>query len=167
MCPKKGHYPKRGTNMPQIGLSCFSGGDSPKSCVQTEFEAERLKIAVFMTDRTFWDPKLPHFHRLFFGQKLEICTLSYFRHRYAKRTCEIGNVKNIRIRSYETSYFWCPEKGSVPQKGPKSVPYGIFQFSKWRYPEIMCTVQIWSRTVENCSIYDWPHMLGPKIAPFP
>ena len=125
--PQKGSAPpKRGTNWPQIGFSCFSGGDTQKSWAQSKIEAKRLKIARFRTDRTFWDPKLPHFHRPFFWQKLEICTLSHFRHRYAKSTCKIANVKNIRIRSYETSYFWCPEKGVRTQKVPKSVPYGIF-----------------------------------------
>ena len=32
---------------------------------------------------------------------------------------------NIRFHSYETSYFWWPKKGQVPQKVPKSVPYGF------------------------------------------
>ena len=31
----------------------------------------------------------------------------------------------------------------------------------------MSTDQIWSQTVENSSIYDRPHFLGPKIVPFP
>ena len=50
----------------QIGpkcLSCFPGGDNHKSWAQTKFEAERLNIALFRTDRTFWGPKLPHSHR--------------------------------------------------------------------------------------------------------
>ena len=54
----------------QIEIFCFPGGDTLKSCVQSKFEAKRLKIASFMTDRTFWDPKLPHSHRPLFGQKL-------------------------------------------------------------------------------------------------
>ena len=49
-----------GTNWPQIGLLCFAVGDIIKSCAQSKFEAQRLKIAIFRTDRTFWDAKLPH-----------------------------------------------------------------------------------------------------------
>ena len=139
---KLGHYPKRGTNWPQFGLFYFPCDDILKSCVQSKFEAKQLKIAPFMSDRTFWDPKLPYSHRPLFGQKLEICPLPHFIHHYATRTCKIANVKYIRIHSYETSYFWCPEKGSVPQKGPKSVPYGNFQFFRWRYQVIMSTDQI-------------------------
>ena len=121
-CHEKGQPPKRGTNWPKIEIFCFPGGDTLKSCVQSKFQSKRLEIARFRTDRTFWDPKLPHFHRPLFGQKMEICTLSHFSHHYAKRTCKIANVKNFLICSYETSYFWCPEKGSVPKKGPISVP---------------------------------------------
>ena len=101
--PKKGQPPKTGTNWLQIEILCFPSGDTLKSCVQSKFQAKRLKIAPVMTDRTFWDPQLPHFHRPLFEQKLEICTLSHFRHCYAKRACKIANVKNIRICSYETS----------------------------------------------------------------
>ena len=50
---KKGHYPKRGTNCPIIGVFCFSGGDILKSCAQSKFKAQRLKIALFRTARTF------------------------------------------------------------------------------------------------------------------
>ena len=60
-----------------------------------------------------------------------------------------------------------PQKGSAPQKGHQLAPNWNFMFTKWRYLEIMCTVQISSETVENCSSYDRPHFLGPKIAPFP
>ena len=148
-------------------FSCFSRGDTQKSCVQSKFEAKRIKIARFRTDRTFWDPKLPHFHRPLFGQKLEICSMPHFIHYYRTRTCKIANVKNIRIHSNETWYFLCPEKGSVAQKGPNESHMEYFSFQRWRYLVIISTDQIWSRTIENCSIYDRPHFLGPKIAPFP
>ena len=59
------------------------------------------------------------------------------------------------------------QKGLKPQKGDKLAPNLSFLFSSWRYLEVMCTVQIWSKTVENCSIYDRPHFLVPKIAPCP
>ena len=126
--PKKGQYPKSGPNMSNMQFLSFPGGDTQKSCAHTKFEAKRLKIAQFRTDRTFWDPKLPHFQRPLLGQKFEICTLSHFRHHYAKRTCKFANVKNIRNRSYEASYFWCPEKGSVPQKGPNLSHMEFFNF---------------------------------------
>ena len=61
--PKRVIAPKMGTNWAKIGPSCFPGGDNQKSWAQTKFEAERLNIALFWTDRTFWDPKLPHSHR--------------------------------------------------------------------------------------------------------
>ena len=60
-----------------------------------------------------------------------------------------------------------PRKVSVPQKGHKLAPNLSFLFFRWRYLEIMCTIQIWSETVEHCSFYDRPLFLGPKIAPFP
>ena len=47
--------------------------------------------------------------------------------------------------------FVGPKRVST-QNGAKSVPYGIFECSRRRYLKIMCTYQIWSRTVENCSI---------------
>ena len=57
---KKGQYSKRGPNQSHMEYFSFPGGDTQKSCAQSKFEAERLKIAPFMTDRTCWDPKLPH-----------------------------------------------------------------------------------------------------------
>ena len=49
------------------------------------------------------------------------------------------------------SNFGGPKRFSTP-KGAISVPYGIFECSRWRYLKIMCADQIWSRTVESCSI---------------
>ena len=56
--PKRVITPK-GAQLPQIGFSCFSGGDTQKSCVQSKFEAKRLKITPFITDRTFWVQNVP------------------------------------------------------------------------------------------------------------
>ena len=61
--PKKVIAPKWEQIGPKLVFSCFPGGDNHKSWAQTKFEAERLNIALFRTDRTFWDPKLPHSHR--------------------------------------------------------------------------------------------------------
>ena len=47
--------------------------------------------------------------------------------------------------------FWVPKRVST-KKGPKLGPYEIFLFSRWRYPEIMGTNQIWSETGLNFSI---------------
>ena len=65
---QKGSLPQKGHKLPQIGLFSLSGGDTQKSCVQSKFEAKQLKIAPFMTDRTFLVPKLPHSHRPIWGQ---------------------------------------------------------------------------------------------------
>ena len=61
--PKRVSTPKWAQIAPKLIAFGFSGGDTLKSCVQSKFHAERWKIAPFMTDRTFWDPKLPHSHR--------------------------------------------------------------------------------------------------------
>ena len=61
--PQKGSVPQKGPNMSNMQFLNFPGGDTQKSRAQSEFEAEPLKIAPFMTDRTFWDPKLPNSHR--------------------------------------------------------------------------------------------------------
>ena len=66
--PQNGQYPKSGPNMSNMQIFNFPGGDTQKSCAQSKFEAEQLKIAPFMTDRTFWDPKMPHSHRPNWGQ---------------------------------------------------------------------------------------------------
>ena len=70
--------------------------------------------------------------------------------------------------------FRVPKRVNTP-KGPKSVLYDIFLFSRWRYPKIMGTNQIWSETGLNFSIYDRPnnrshkcptsqtHILGLKL----
>ena len=66
--PKSVSTPKRGPNVSNMQFLNFPGGDTLKLCVQSKFEAKRLKIAPFMTDRTFWDPKLPHSHRPILSQ---------------------------------------------------------------------------------------------------
>ena len=58
----------------------------------------------------------------------------------------------------------CAPKRVITPKGAQIAPNWSFLFVRWRYPEIMCTVQIWSETVENYSIYHRTHFLGPKIA---
>ena len=72
---QKGSLPQKGHKLPQIGISCLSGGDTQKSCVQSKFEAKRLKITPFITDRTFWEPKCPNSHRPTKGKNLEFSTL--------------------------------------------------------------------------------------------
>ena len=50
----------------QVGLNwsfLFVGGDIIKSCAQSKFEAKWLTIALFSTDRTFWDQTLPHLQK--------------------------------------------------------------------------------------------------------
>ena len=47
--------------------------------------------------------------------------------------------------------FWVPKRVKTP-KGPKSNPEIIFLPSRWRYPEIIGTNQIWSETGLNFSI---------------
>ena len=47
--------------------------------------------------------------------------------------------------------FWVPKRVST-KKGPKSGPYEIFLFFRWRYPKIIGTNQIWSDTGLNFSI---------------
>ena len=74
---KKGITPKWAQNCAKIGVFCFAGGDILKSYAQSKFEAQRLKIALFRTARTFWGPKMPQ-NRPIYGKKLEICTLPHF-----------------------------------------------------------------------------------------
>ena len=52
--------------------------------------------------------------------------------------------------------FWVPKRVNTP-KGPKSGPYEICLFFRWRYPKIMGTNQIWRETGLNFSIQDRPN----------
>ena len=61
---------------------------------------------------------------------------------------------------------FCAPKRVKTRKGPKSVPYVIFLSSRWRYPEIMGTDQIWSETGLN-SPFRTDRTIGPKIVPPP
>ena len=70
--PRKGSAPQKGYKLAQIEIVGFPGGDTLKSNVQSKFQVKWWKIAPFMTDRTFWDPKLPHSHRPIYGEKLGI-----------------------------------------------------------------------------------------------
>ena len=62
--------------------------------------------------------------------------------------------------------FYAPKRVSTP-KGAQIAPNWSILFVRCWYPEIMCTVQISSETVENYSIYHRPHFLGPKMSQFP
>ena len=62
--------PKGAPKLPQIGLSFLSGGDTQRIMCTVQKGLQMCpkrnlveKLAPFMTDRTFWDPKLPHSHR--------------------------------------------------------------------------------------------------------
>ena len=60
---KKRVITPKGHKLAAIGLSSFAGGDILKSCAQSKFEAKWLTIALFRTDRTFLDPKLPNLQK--------------------------------------------------------------------------------------------------------
>ena len=47
-----------------------------------------------------------------------------------------------------------PKKGLYPKRAPNLSPNMSLMFCRCRYLKIRCTDQIWSETVENCSIYD-------------
>ena len=143
--PKKGQYPKSGPNMSNMQILSFPGGDTQKSCAQSEFEAERLLTAHSGTQNCpipvspFWGKiwNLGPYHLL------DIITKEKPAKFQTKRT---AGSKVLRLCNF------CAPKRVKPPKGPKSGPYGIFQFSRWRYPEIMSTDQIWSETGLNFSI---------------
>ena len=59
--PKKGQYPKSGPNMSNMQFLSFPGGDTQKSCAQTKFEAERLKIAPIYDRPHFLGPQIAPF----------------------------------------------------------------------------------------------------------
>ena len=61
--PKRVIAPEWEQVVPKLVFPVFPGGDNQKSWAQTKFEAERMDIALFRTDCTFWDTKLPHSHR--------------------------------------------------------------------------------------------------------
>ena len=75
MLAQKGSVPQNGPNMSHMDFLSVPGGYILKSCAQTKFEAERLKIAPFRNDRTYLDPKLPHFYKPILEQNLEFRTL--------------------------------------------------------------------------------------------
>ena len=109
-----------------------------------------------MTDRTFWDPKLPHSHRPIYGQiwvfrpyhLLDIIT--------KEKPAKFQTKWTLASKVMRPRNFWVPKRVST-KKGPKLGPYEIFLFSRWRYPEIMGTNQIWSETGLNFSIEDRPN----------
>ena len=85
-CPKK-NLKKKNLGKKKIGVFCFAGGDILKSCAQSKFETQWLKIALFRTAHTFWGPKMPQ-NRPIYGKKLEICKLY---------TWQIANVMYMRF----------------------------------------------------------------------
>ena len=94
--PLKGALPQKRHKLPKIGVFCFAGGDILKSCAQSKFETQWLKIALFRTAHTFWGPKMPQ-NRPIYGKKLEICTLPHFWPHYATYTWQIANVMYMRF----------------------------------------------------------------------
>ena len=58
---------------------------------------------------------------------------------------------------------FCVPKRVKTRKGPKSVPYGIFLFSRWRYPEIMDTDQSLSGTGLNFTTEDRPNYRSQNL----
>ena len=69
-CAPKRVSPQKGYKLAPNWNFLFSRWRYLEIMCTVQIQAKRLKIAPFMTDRTFWDPKLPHSHRPIFGQKL-------------------------------------------------------------------------------------------------
>ena len=126
---QKGSLPQKGPKLPQIGISCLSGGDTQTSCVQSKFQAKRLKVAPFMTDRTFWDPKLPHCHRPIWDKNQEFRTVPPFRYHNQRETCQISNKMDNRFKIMRHRNFCAPKRVNPPkgvQIGPK-LKFSVFQ----------------------------------------
>ena len=60
-----------------------------------------------------------------------------------------------------------PKKGQPPKRGTNQPQIEIFCFPGGDTLKSCVQSKFEAETVENCSIYDRPHFLGPKIAPFP
>ena len=106
-----GQYPKRGTNWPQIGIFKFTRWRYLKIVCTDKFEAEKLKIAPFTTEPHFLGPKVVPFFPANLGQNLEFRTLPPVRSNNQRKTWQLSNKMNSRFQSFETMYFWDPEKG--------------------------------------------------------
>ena len=104
-----------------------------KSCLQSKFEAKRLKLAVFRNDRTFWDPKIPY--GPISGNKLEICTLPHFRHHYATKTCQISSLLKRSSIVMRPPNFGAPKRVSTPKGGTQKfpIPIGTFAERNWKF----------------------------------
>ena len=166
-CPKKGQYPKRGPNMSPNCSFMFCRWRYLKNHVHRPI----LK-------RNGW--KLLHlWPTVPTGTQNCPIPIGQVRDRIWKFAhCHILDIimqqKTAKFQVYWSTVsivvtprnFGAPKR-VLPQEGPKYVPNMFLKLCRWRYLKIMCTDQIWSETVENCTIYDRLHILGPKIAPFP
>ena len=145
---QKGSLPQKGHKLPQIGLSCLSGGDTLKLCLQSKFDAKRLKIAPFMSDRTpFWDPKHCPFPIGPFDTKIRNLGPYQLLDIITEEKPAKFQIKWTTASKVMRHRNFVPRKGSALQKGNKLAPNWNILFSRWRYREIMCTVQISSETV--------------------
>ena len=164
--PKKGHYPKRGPNCPKLVFPVCQV-KIPRNHMYSPnlkrngWKLLHLSLTALSGTQNVPIPIVPlrgKNRNLGPDHLLDIIT----KEKPAKSQIKWTTASKVmRHRNF------CAPKGSVPEKGHKCAQYAIFEFSRWRYQLIMSTGQIWSRTVENCSIYDRPHFLGPKITPFP
>ena len=68
-----------------------------------------------------------------------------------EKTAKFQTKRTAGSKVLRLCNFCAPKRVKTP-KGPKSGPYEIFLISRWRYPEIVCTNQIWSESLLNFSI---------------
>ena len=127
MLAQKGSVPKKGPNLSHMEFLSVLGGDILKSCANTKFEAERLKIAPFRTDRTFLDPNCPTFTRPFWDR---IWNLRHYH--------PVDNITKEKPAKFQIKWtagskvlrlcnFGAPKRVKTP-KGPKSGLYGVWNF---------------------------------------
>ena len=121
---------------PKLVFPVFQVEIHQKSWVQTKFEAERLKIAPFMIDRTFWDPNCPIPIGLLRGK------IRSLRHYHLLDIVTKEKPWKFQIKQTAVSIVMIPRNFCAPKrvstrKGPQMLPicnFLIFQVEiPWNY----------------------------------
>ena len=149
--PKKGQYPKRSEICPIWNFLIFQVEIPSNNEYRPNLKPNGWKLLHLWPTALSGTQNCPIPIAPFRGkirnlgpyQLLDIITKEKPAKFHTKRT---AGSKVLRLCN-----FWVPKRVNTP-KGPKSGPYEIFLFFRWRYPKIMGTNQIWSETGLNFSI---------------
>ena len=133
--PKKGQYPKVAQICPKWNFGIFQVEIPSNNEYRPNLKPNGWKLLNLWPIALSGTQNCPIRIAPFMGKNRNLGPSQLLDIITKEKVCQISHQTYSRFQSYETSCnFWVPKRVNTP-KEPKSGPFEIFLFLRWRYPQ--------------------------------